>query len=51
MNEYRVPTCDLTAEQRRRKIAAILAAGVMRLRARAALTTPEHGPENQTKSV
>jgi hypothetical protein len=51
MNEYRVPTCDLTAEQRRRKIAAILAAGVLRLRARAALATPETGLENQRVSV
>ncbi len=51
MNEYRVQPCDLTADQRRRKIAAILAAGVLRLRARAALTTPVTGPENQTNSV
>ena len=47
MNEYLVQACDLTAEQRRRKIAAILAAGVLRLRARAALATPAPGLENQ----
>jgi hypothetical protein len=54
MNEYLVQPCDLTADQRRRKIAAILAAGVLRLRARAAaLATPAPATvlENQRISV
>jgi hypothetical protein len=51
MNQHWEQPCDLTADQRRRKIAAILAAGVLRLRARAALTTPANGLENQINSV
>jgi hypothetical protein len=51
MNEYLVQPWDLTAEQRRRKIAAILAAGLLRLRARAALGAPATGLENQRISV
>ena len=47
MHEHFEQPFDLTADQRRRKIAAILAAGVLRLRARAALATPAAGPENQ----
>jgi hypothetical protein len=43
---------DWTPEQRHRKIAAILAAGVLRLRARAALTpAPATGLKNQRISV
>jgi hypothetical protein len=52
MNQHWEQPCDLTAEQRRRKIAAILAAGVLRLRARAALApAPATGLENQRISV
>jgi len=51
MNQHWEQRCDLTPDQRRRKIAAILAAGVLRLRARAALATPATGLENQTNSV
>ena len=51
MNEYLEQPSDLTSEQRRRKIAAILAAGVLRLRARAALATPATGLENQRITV
>jgi hypothetical protein len=51
MYEHHEQPGDLTPEQRRRKIAAILAAGVLRLRARAALATPETGLENQRITV
>jgi hypothetical protein len=52
MHEHFEQSCDLTPEQRRRKIAAILAAGVLRLRARAALApAPATGLENQRISV
>ena len=51
MNQHWEQPCDLTADQRRRKIAAILAAGVLRLRARAALAAPGIGVENQRISV
>jgi hypothetical protein len=47
MHEHFEQPGDLNPEQRRLKIAAILAGGLLRLRARAALPAPAPGPENQ----
>jgi hypothetical protein len=49
MHEHFEQPGDWTPEQRRRKIATILATGLLRLRARAALATPAPatGLENQ----
>jgi hypothetical protein len=41
----------LPPTERRRAIAALLAAGVLRLRARAALVAPAPGPEEADESV
>jgi hypothetical protein len=51
MSEHHEESWDLNPEQQRRKIAAILAAGLLRLRARAALATPATGLENQRITV
>jgi hypothetical protein len=52
MHEHFEQPDDVTPEQRRRKIAAILASGLLRLRARAALAPASAtGLENQRISV
>jgi hypothetical protein len=51
MHEHWEQPGDLTPDQRRRKIAAILASGLLRLRARAALAMPATGLENQRNTV
>jgi hypothetical protein len=44
-------TFNLTAEQRRSELAAILAAAIIRLRHRAALPHPDSGAEKPPNSV